>query len=167
MRHLRVLYRTYYRLLASTSEMVSDILTAISNDKSLMLFNMVALSLDDTQGLISKSRLTTRQYYLRMSPLIDAGLVTRSNGRYSLTSFGRIVYEAQLLIGKAKQNFWKLRAIDSVGSSAHGLPSEERSKIIEMFLAEEDLKEILLGRNNTNLVEKQPLIAPSRQPPAF
>lgn len=94
-------------------------------------------------------------------------VVTRNNGRYSLTSFGRIVYEAQLLIGKAKQNFWKLRAIDSVCSSAHGLPSEERSKIIETFLAEEDLKEILLGRNKTNLVEKQPLIAQSRQPPAF
>lgn len=57
--------------------------------------------------------------------------------------------------------------IDSVCSSAHGLPSEERSKIIETFLAEENLKEILLGRNKTNLVEKQPLIAQSRQPPAF
>jgi len=147
--------------------MVSEILAAISNDKSLMLLNMVAMSSDNTEGLVSKSRLTNRQYYARISDLTDAGLVTRNNGRYSLTSFGRIVYEAQLLIGKAKQNFWKLRAIDSVCSSAHGLPSEERSKIIETFLAEEDLKEILLGRNKTNLVEKQPLIAQSRQPPAF
>lgn len=70
------------------------------------------------------------------------------------------------MIGKATQNLWKLRAIDSVCYSAHKLPSEELSKIIETFLAEEDLKEILLGRNKTNFV-KQPLIAQSRQPPAF
>jgi len=53
--------------------MVSEILAAISNDKSLMLLNMVALSYDNTEGLVSKSRLTTRQYYARISDLTDAG----------------------------------------------------------------------------------------------
>jgi len=89
-----------------------------------------------------------------MSALTNAGLISRRNGKYFLTSFGRVVYEAQLLIEKAKQNFWKLRAIDSVISSAHGLSLEERSKIIETLIVEDDLKEILLGRNQTNPVEK-------------
>jgi len=135
--------------------MVSDILSVISNDKSLMLLNMVALSSDNTEGLVTKSRLSPRQYYSRMSALTDAGLVTRSNGRYYLTSFGRIVYEAQVLIGKAKQNFWKLRAIDSIESSSHGMSSDERRKVIETLLAEEDLKEILLGHNKTNPVHRR------------
>jgi len=93
-----------------------------------------------------------------MSALTNAGLISRINGKYFLTSFGKVVYEAQLLIEKAKQNFWKLRAIDSVESSARGLSLEERSKIIETLIVDDDLKEILLDRNITNLVEKQPLI---------
>jgi hypothetical protein len=89
-----------------------------------------------------------------MSDLTNAGLISRINGKYFLTSFGKVVYEAQILIGKAKQNFWKLRAIDSIISSARGMSSEERSKIIETLIVEDDLKEILLGRNQTNPVEK-------------
>ena len=144
--------------------MVSDILTAISDDKSLLLFNTVALSSGNTDGLITKLRLTRRQYYSRMSVLTNAGLISRNNGKYLLTSFGKVVYEAQLLIGKAKQNYWKLRAIDSVMSSARGMSSEERCKIIEKLIAEDDLKEILLGRDKNNLVENQPLMASHKIP---
>src|SRR6266516_3828493 len=95
--------------------MVSETLTAISDDKSLVLFNTIALSSGNTDILISKLGLTRKQYYSRMYALTNAGLITRSNGKYSLTSFGKIVYEAQILIGKAKQNYWKLKAIDSIG----------------------------------------------------
>jgi len=142
--------------------LVSDILTAISDDKSLLLFNTIALSSGNTDILITKLRLTRRQYYSRMSALTNAGLISRSNGKYFLTSFGKVVYEAQLLIRKAKQNFWKLRAIDSVESSPHGLSSEERSKIIQTLIVEDDLKEILLGRNKTNPVVKSVNQPPSR-----
>jgi predicted transcriptional regulator len=135
--------------------MVSDVLSAISDDKSLLLFNTVALSSGSTDILITKLGLTKKQYYSRMSALTNAALISRSNGKYFLTSFGKVVYEAQLLIGKAKQNYWKLRAIDSV---ARGMSSEEGSKIIETLIVEDDLKEILLGRKQTNLVEKQSLV---------
>jgi hypothetical protein len=97
----------------------------------------------------------------------NAGLISRSNGKYFLTSFGKVVYEAQLLIRKAKQNFWKLRVIDSIISSARGLSLEERSKIIQTLIIEDDLKQILLGRNLTNPVEKninQRLIEPDLKP---
>jgi predicted transcriptional regulator len=142
---------------------VSDILTAISDDKSLLLFNTVALSSSNTDILITKLGLTRKQYYSRMSALTNAGLVSRSNGKYSLTSFGKVVNEAQLLIEKAKQYYWKLRAIDSIESFARGLSLEERSKIIETLIVEDDLKEILLGRKKTNLVEKRPLMAPDQK----
>jgi len=153
--------------------LVSDILTAISDDKSLLLFNTVALSSGNTDILITKLGLTRKQYYSRMSALTNAGLISRSNGKYSLTSFGKVVYEAQLLIEKAKQYYWKLRAIDSVELSARGLSLEERGKIIETLIVEDDLKEVLLGRNKTNPVEKsinQPLSpapAPSQHLSAF
>ena len=47
-----------------------------------------------------------------MSDLINVGLIRRKNGKYFLTSFGRIVYEAQELIGKAVQYSSKFMAID-------------------------------------------------------
>jgi predicted transcriptional regulator len=56
-----------------------------------------------------------------MSGLVKAGLIIRRNGNYFLTSFGKVVYEAQMLIGKAKQSYWKLKAIDSIESSSHEL----------------------------------------------
>jgi len=144
--------------------MVSDILTAISDDKSLVLFNTIALSSGNTDILISKLGLTRKQYYSRMYALTNAGLIRRSNGKYSLTSFGKIVYEAQILIGRAKQNYWKLKAINSIESSARAMSTEELSKIIETLISEDDLKEILLGWNKTNLIEKEPLVTPDKIP---
>jgi ribosomal protein S30 len=137
--------------------MVSDILTAISDVRSLVLFNTIALIPAGTDILIRKSGLTRRQYYSRLSSLTKAGLISKQNGKYFLTSFGKVVYDTQKLIGKAKDNLWRLRAIDSFQSSDRRMSTEELSKIIEKIIVEDDLKEILLGRKQTNLVEKQPL----------
>ena len=142
--------------------MVSDILRAISDDKSLALFNTIALSSGNTDVLMSKLGFTRKQYYSRMYALTNAGLITRSNGKYSLTSFGKIVYEAQILIGKAKQNYWKLKAIDSIESSGHELSSEERCKIINSLIVDNDLKEILLARNK-NESQNEPLVVLPQQ----
>jgi hypothetical protein len=84
------------------------------------------------------------------------------DGKYFLTSFGKIVYEAQLLIGRAEQNFWKFRGIDSVCSSAQGMSAEEHRKIIETLIVEDDLKEIFLDRSKTTPVEKSIYQPPSR-----
>jgi hypothetical protein len=110
-----------------------------------------------TDILIRKSGLTRRQYYSRLSSLTKAGLISKQNGKYFLTSFGKVVYDTQKLIGKAKDNLWKLGALDSFQSSDRRMSTEELSKIIEKIIVEDDLKEILLGRKQTNLVEKQPL----------
>jgi hypothetical protein len=128
--------------------MVSKILTAISDDKSLVLFNAIALSSGENSDiLISKLGLTKKQYYSRMSALTNAGLTSRSNGRHFLTSLGKVVYKAQLLIGKGKQNIWKLKAIDSIESSLQGSTIEERIKVVESIIQDDDLKEILFGSN--------------------
>lgn len=141
---------------------INDIFRAISDNKSLVLFNTIALSSDDTSVLVSRLELTRKQYYSRMSGLVKAGLIIKRDGNYFLTSFGKVVYEAQMLIGKAKQNYWKLNAIDSIESSSHELTAEERSKIIDTLIDDNELKEILLGPNKNKAVEKsinQPLIS--------
>jgi hypothetical protein len=122
---------------------VSDTLSAICNDKSLVLFNTIALACVDTNILIFRLKLTRKQYYSRMSELTNAGLIRRKNGKHFLTSFGRVVYKAQELIGLAVQYSSKLQAIDSIQTSE--FPAAERTRIIDTLIHNGEIKEILIG----------------------
>lgn len=145
--------------LENTTLSIIDILRAISDGKSLVLFNTIALTTSsETSVLISGLGLTKKQYYSRMSGLVDAGLIMREKGDYFLTSFGKVVYAAQMLIGKAKENYWKLKAIDSIESSSNELTYEERIKIIDSLILDDDLKGRLIGLDR-NKGDDQRLIA--------
>ncbi|MDQ6862380.1 MAG: hypothetical protein M3044_01005 [Thermoproteota archaeon] len=123
---------------------VANILHAISDDKSLVLFNTIAI--DSSDFLISKVNLTCQQYYSRMSNLIKSDLVSRKNKRYFLTSFGKIVYDAQKTIEMAAKDRWKLKAIDSIiRTDNRGLPAEEFNKIIGTLIKNQQIKDILFG----------------------
>ena len=78
-----------------------------------------------------------------MSELISAGLAHRKNDKYFLTSLGRIVYKAHLLIGTAANNYSKLKANDSIESG--GIPVGERDKIIYSLIDESRIMEILVS----------------------
>jgi len=136
---------------------VSDILRAISYDKSLVLFNTVALEAGNSDILKARLELTRKQYYSRMSDLIDTGLIIRKNGKYFLTSFGKVVYEAQMIIGKGIQNYWKLKAIDSIESPPNSprLPAEEYNRFIDTLVDCNDIKDILLRNDNIAATQKE------------
>lgn len=125
---------------------VENILRVLSAGKSLVLLNTIALSNSESEILMSRLGLTRKQYYSRLSALVKTGLIKRRNRSYFLTSFGKIVYDAQLIIGKAVENHWKLAAIDSIESpgNSFGLSSEERSKIIEVLIKDPEVKESVL-----------------------
>ena len=89
---------------------VADILKAISNEKALILFEIIALGKVDGNIVRSKTQLSSKQYYSRMSRMAKAGLLKRKSGRYNLTAFGKIVYDAQATIENAINNYWKLKS---------------------------------------------------------
>ena len=124
---------------------VSDILSAISDDKALVLFKILAIDRHDSDILINKIKLTRKQYYTRMSGLMKAGLVKRKNGKYFLSAFGKIVYDAQLVIENAVNNYWKLKAIDSLGISDidNKLPKEEVAKLMDTLIDNEQIRAII------------------------
>lgn len=123
----------------------ADVLNAIADDSSLILFNTIAITNCTSDILISKLKLTRKQYYSRMFRLIKGGLVKRKNGRYFLTSFGKIVYGAQSLIEKAIEQYWSLKAIDSLEMSSNNILTEERNKIISILLERNpQIREILV-----------------------
>jgi predicted transcriptional regulator len=143
-----------YQQVASDSLSVKKVISAISDNKSLSLFNIIAImSSHASDGqpnreiLISRLNLTRKQYYTRINQLRDAGLITRKRARFVLTSLGKVVYETQKTIGVAIQNRWKLEAIDSVQTSqlADRMPTEERQKLINTLIGDCDkIRDILL-----------------------
>jgi hypothetical protein len=141
---------------------ICDVLRAISNDKALSIFNSIALVAGSAPIAISRLNLTRKQYYSRMSALTNADLITRKNGKYFLTSFGKVVYEAHTLIGRAHQNYWKIKAVDTIESSNAALAPEERCRLINSLIEDKDLKQILLSSNENKelLAQKQPLAVP-------
>jgi hypothetical protein len=81
--------------------------------------------------------------------MAKAGLIKRKHGRYSLTAFGKVVYDSEKSIENAHNIFWKLKAIDSIGIS-NELPKEEYSKIVEALIDNYEIKDILIKRDKTS-----------------
>jgi CheY-like chemotaxis protein len=122
----------------------SNIVSAISDDKAFAIFRTIALGngVYDSDILISKTKLTRMQYYSRLADFIKAGLVKRKNGKYFLTSLGKIVYNNQRIIESALANHWKLKAIDSFESS-NELSREERQGFIDSLIDDHYIKEVI------------------------
>jgi hypothetical protein len=128
---------------------ITDILKKISDDKALTLFNSIAVS--DGHGYIRlrEMNLSTKQYYSRLSGLMNAGLIRRDNGKYSLTLVGKIVYDALLNIGKALSYYWKLKAIESIEMSSSSLPGaglskEELTQLVNALIDNHFIKDLLI-----------------------
>jgi len=125
---------------------IANILKAIADDKSLILFNTIAIAGGDSDILITRLGVTRKQFYSRMSALQKTGLISRKNRQYVLTSLGMIVYDSQLMIGKATNAYWKLKAIDSL-EIEHRLPADERNKIINTLVDNQDIIKILVKQS--------------------
>ena len=121
------------------------VLTAISDKESLELFRFIAINSEDSDSLRTKTNLTRKQYYSRLSRMTKVGLVKRKKGKHSLTAFGKVIYDAQTIIEKALNNYWRLKAIDSLEIS-NDLPEEERIKLIDSLIDNNHLKEILYNK---------------------
>jgi hypothetical protein len=126
---------------------ISSILKKISDDRALILFNYIAVSNGDRYIPLKEMNLTTKQYYSRISGLVNVGLIKRDKGKYSLTLLGKVVYDTQMTIGKALTYHWKLKAIESIEMSASvrsGLPEGELAKLIDTLIDNHQIRDILM-----------------------
>jgi hypothetical protein len=131
--------------LVKSQASTASVLRTIADDKSLELFTTVALETIDSKNLKNRTKLTRKQYYSRLSRMTRVGLVRRKNGKYILTTLGKIVYESKVTIENALNNYWKLKAIDSLETS-NEVPKEEQQKLIETLLDNEQIRGILEKR---------------------
>ena len=121
---------------------VVEILEAISDVKSLKLFNTIATKGGNSEDLSVQLKLSRKEYYSRMSRLMKTGIVKRKNGRHFLTAFGKVVYDAQVTVKKAVESYWNLKAIDSIDLSDE-ITVKERDKLIQTLLDDVEIREIL------------------------
>jgi hypothetical protein len=136
---------------------VADVLKKITDDKTLTLFNSIAVSNGDRYIPLREMNLTTKQYYSRLSGLMAAGLIRRKNGKYSLTLIGKIVYDVQINIGKALSYYWKLKAIESIEMSSSGarLPKEDLTQLIETLIDNHFIKDFLIKESLLQTIDSQ------------
>jgi hypothetical protein len=142
----------------------TSVMKAMSDDKSIQLFKIIAKSsvekpsLDknetvDTDLLMSKVTLAKKQYYQRISNLISSGLIRRSHGKYLLTSLGKVAYSVIELVDQAIRDYWKLKAIDAIEleretkSKSNPEIFEELNQVIDLLIDNRELKGILTPRN--------------------
>lgn len=141
----------------SLTPSVSTILREILDDKTLTLFNSIAISMGDRNIHLREMSLTSKQYYSRISGLMAAGLIRRQRGKYSLTLMGKIVYDAHLNIGKALSYYWKLKAIESIDMSSPGasLPKEELIQLINTLIDNHSVRDFLIKETLLYTLEHQ------------
>ena len=132
----------------------ADVLRCICDERALSIFKAIALSQkNDTDILITKLALTRKQYYSSIEKLVNADLVKRIGGKYRLTSFGKVISSAQLKveteIETAIKHYWELKAVDSItlkSGEAKELPLEERQRIIDNLIDNQEIKDILVSK---------------------
>jgi predicted transcriptional regulator len=127
------------------SPIISEVLDAIADDKALTMFNTIALNAGKSDILISTLDLTRKQFYSKIERLIRHGLISRRNGRYYLTTLGKVVYELQNTLGVALDNYWRLKAIDSLQNPA-SLPHSQLNQLVDSLLENEVLKNMILAK---------------------
>jgi predicted transcriptional regulator len=117
----------------------SQILNCIADEKCIEMLSVVKegkpLSIADLQ-------LTRKQFYSRLHSLIIYNLVSKANGRYRLTSFGKVVFDWHLVLLQAiSEEYWKLKALDVLDSS--GIPDSERAKIMDALVKNDKLRQFI------------------------
>jgi predicted transcriptional regulator len=134
---------------------IVDILSCIRDEKALLTFKAIASSENnDTDILITKLRLTRKQYYSSMEKLVNANLVRRIGGKYRFTSFGKVIFSIQTKIEAeietAIKHYWELKALDSImlDMSTHDKESflQQRQKIMSDLIDNHEIRTILLSK---------------------
>jgi hypothetical protein len=120
---------------------VDYIIRRISDEKTLALFNSIADG--NRSATLRKSNLTKKKYYTRISGLMHTGLVKRHYGEYSLTLFGKLVYDSQMIIAKALTYYGKLKVIEEIETSAT-ISKEELAQLINALIDSEQIKDSIM-----------------------
>jgi hypothetical protein len=113
---------------------VLEILAAISDEKSLNLFNSIEAKGISIYDLSDQHTMSRKQYYLRISKFIETGMIKRKDGKYILTLFGKVIHEVQLILLELIKSHWQLKAVDSLGSMKENTGKECKQVFVDHLI---------------------------------
>ena len=120
----------------------NDVLKCIADEKSLHMVRSIHNGLPVT---ITSMKLSRKQYYHKLQMISDANLISRSCGRFTVTSLGRVILglldSLEIAINK---DHWKFIAIDNLTNADPPMPVEEQARIISSIMDSKDMVEALL-----------------------
>jgi hypothetical protein len=119
-----------------------QVLQAISDSLSLELLEAVAKKAATSDDYMQMLDISRKQYYGRSSRLVNADLIKPIDGRYFLTSFGKLVYQAQLKISAAARCASELRMIDAIKWHS-GLSDNEQKNLIDKIIVDSEIKKLI------------------------
>ena len=126
-----------------------EVLEAISDDVSLDLLNIIFNKSETSNNLKEQLKLSRRKYFARLSKLVDTGLVKRKGKNYAITSFGQLIYNAQLKVTKAAENLPNLKMIDALKDS--DISRDDYAEFIDKFINDMEIKNIILTHERNKL----------------
>jgi predicted transcriptional regulator len=127
---------------------VVEILSLIAEPKCSTIFRTMGEFGEPTELHITRLNMTRKQFYSRLNQLIKSDLVKRAHGKYELTLFGKVVFEIEEKIQHSIDNYWKLKAIETLDES---LPDAEKTTLINSIVSDPLIRD-LLDRNTRRRV---------------
>jgi len=119
-----------------------QVLQVISDQPSMDIITAISNNVTNSGNLMDVLDISYKQYYNSSSRLLNIGLISRKNGQISLTSFGQLIYKAQLKIATAFTHSSELRMIDAIKSHS-GMSDDEQKRIIDKLLDDAELKNLI------------------------
>ncbi|MFZ0405997.1 MAG: hypothetical protein WAL79_09250 [Nitrososphaeraceae archaeon] len=122
-------------------DQLSDLLGLLSDRKSRELLNIMVEPGFDTITLRKKSKMTRKQIYSRTCKMLKIGLISRSKGKLSVTSFGKAILQNLQFSQKLLEDKWKFKAINAI--DLQDMSVEEHKKLVHSILNDAKLERIL------------------------
>jgi predicted transcriptional regulator len=96
--------------------------------------------------LLSQTKVTRKQFYSNISKLVNkTGLVTRKQGRYVLSNYGKVVFHGLNIINRGSKHFWALKALDN-DELSNDIPPEQMLEISARLIEDKDILRVVSDR---------------------
>ena len=130
---------------------LAKVLDVLSDPKACQILERTYVANDDgVEGhvIANHANLSPSGFYRLTLSLREHNMIERKNQRYFITFFGRAVFNAKRLVQKAIDNYHKLHVIDTLEEQEQ-IPQTELNKLIEIFIDDHQLKDILINRKQS------------------
>jgi hypothetical protein len=137
----------------SSMKLSVQVFRALNSLEALVVFQRVANSgmngIDNTSlAQLVLPHITRKQYYMRMTGLKQAGLISRTSGKYRLTALGLVIHNCLRIIDKGIMLKWALRALDAAEAGAkqqkENLEPQIKDILIDSMVTDETIRKIVI-----------------------